>query len=294
MNHGVMVARGRRRIGISRGGVRRAISSCVVGMVIAGTIATPAATPVMAPVATPAATLVGDEQHALFTAILADHVSVGRVDYAALTEDERLERYLDQLRATDPATIEDDDARLAFWINVYNATTLKVIVDEYPVESINDLHFGGLAIGLVLGKTVWDRAIVEVNDATLSLDDVEHEIIRKQWAEPRIHFALVCAAKSCPRLRSEAFEGFALAAQLEDQAIVFLGEPLKNYFVLDKRTAYLSKIFDWYGGDFGDDDKELLLYLARYAPAEVAASIRSEPEAWRIEHTKYFWELNGS
>jgi hypothetical protein len=246
----------------------------------------------LASAAAPSAGAAPAPRHVLYTGLLAAHVVNGRVDYAALRDDPRLHQVIDGLAATDPDTVADDDARLAFWINVYNAYTLLAVAENYPIDSINDLHFGGLIIGQVLNKTVWDREFVAVDDTVLTLDEVEHGIIRKRWDDPRVHFALVCAARSCPRLRSEAYEGATLDAQLDDQARTFLTNPFKNYFVPERHEAHLSRLFDWYGDDFGGDDASKLLYVARYLPADLAADIRAAPDAWDVSYVKWYWELN--
>ncbi|MDH3214960.1 MAG: DUF547 domain-containing protein [Candidatus Krumholzibacteria bacterium] len=234
----------------------------------------------------------GKSVHELFTEVVRDFVTDGKVDYPRLCQDERLQAYISQLAATDPDTIDDDRARLAFWINAYNAYTLKVICDNYPVKSINDLHFGGLVVGTVTKKTVWDRKFVVVGGAEMSLNHVEHEIVRPIFKDPRAHYALVCASESCPALRTEAFEGDRLDEQLDDQARVFFGDETKNRFDVEKKIAYLSKILDWYSDDFGDSDGEILLAIAPYVPVHVAESIRANPGAWDVKHTKYDWSLN--
>jgi hypothetical protein len=199
------------------------------------------------------------EAHGLFTEVLRAYVNDGRVGYDELCRDRRLDEYLSLLANTDPASIIDDRERLAFWINVYNAYTLEIICDNFPVESINDIHFGGLIIGTVLNKTAWDKKVVVVGGEKYSLNHVEHKIIRPEFDDPRAHFAVVCASKSCPPLRAEAFEGVTL---------------------------------DEYKKDFGDNDKEVLLYVAQFLPERVAEAIRTEAESWDVKHTKYDWSLN--
>ncbi len=233
-----------------------------------------------------------NDAHTLFTDLLGETVDDGRVDYRALCEDDRLEAYIAGLAATDPNAIADDDARFAFWINAYNAYTLKVICDNYPVESIRDLHTGGTIVAHVIKKTVWDKRFVVIGGETFSLNDVEHKIVRPRFEDPRAHYALVCAAKSCPPLRSEAYEGGKLDAQLNDQGKIFFGELEKNHFDREQRIAYLSKIMDWYSGDFGKNDEELLLSIAPFLAEQLAEDIRSDPGAWKIKHTKYDWSLN--
>lgn len=236
--------------------------------------------------------LTTDNSHFLFTEILREYVRDGRVNYAELRSDRRLGEYLQQLAATNPDTIADNRAQLAFWMNAYNAYTIKVICDNYPVKSINDLHTGGLIVGTVLKKTIWDKELAVVNGKRLSLNQIEHEIIRKRFNEPRIHFALVCAAKSCPPLRSEAFIGERLNEQLDDQGRVFFSQIDKNHFDPEKKIAHLSKIMDWYEGDFGKSDEEVLLHVSQFLSEELAASIAADPKKWRIKYTDYDWSLN--
>lgn len=118
------------------------------------------------------------DRHDLFTRLLADRVTGGVVDYAALKSDARLPQYCDELARTDPSRFENDHDRLAFWINAYNAYTLKVVASRYPLRSINELHTGGLTLGTLLKKTIWDRPLAIVNGQTLTLNAIEHEIIR--------------------------------------------------------------------------------------------------------------------
>ena len=233
-----------------------------------------------------------DTGHALFGQVLRAHVRDGRVDYASLCADGRLPVYLSHLAATDPDAITNDLDRLAFWINAYNAFTLQVICDNYPVKSINDLHFGGLYVGTVTNKTIWDRDFIVINGNKLSLNHIEHEIIRPRFRDPRVHFALVCASKSCPALRSEAFEGQSLEHQLDEQTREFFAETEKNRFDVKNQVAHLSKILKWYAGDFGDDDTAILLFVSRYVGDGVAGTIRRDPAAWGIKHTDYDWSLN--
>ena len=244
--------------------------------------------------------------HNLFTEILKEYVSEGKVNYRDLRNDSRLEEYISKLAATDPEKIQNDKAKLAFWINAYNAFTLKVICDNYPIKSINKLHFGGLYIGTLLKKTVWDKKFVVINGKKISLNFIEHKIIRAATQDPKAafsqvctetpcplaHFALVCASKGCPLLRSEAYEGQKLDEQLSDQALIFFGDEDKNYFDVEKKEAHLSKILDWFADDFGKNDEERLLFVANFLPDTLAESIRAIPEGWKIKHTKYDWSLN--
>lgn len=228
----------------------------------------------------------------VYTALLAMHVREGHVNYAGLRHDDRLEKYLGMLSATDPEKLGSTAAKLAFWINAYNAFTVQLICDNYPVESINDLHFGGRIVGHVIGKTAWDRKFIMINGEEMTLNHIEHDIIREQFDEPRIHFALVCAAVSCPPLRSEAYTADELDGQLDDQAKTFMRDKTKNRFDLVKKEAYLSSILDWYGKDFGPDKAAVLAAVAKFLPRSVASAIEADTGAWKVSYLEYDWKLN--
>ena len=232
------------------------------------------------------------DQHLLFTQLLNDYVHNGLVNYIKLKDDKRLDNYLEQLENTNPDNLLTDEDKLAFWINAYNAYTLKFIIEEYPIESINDLHWGGLYLGSLLGTTVWDDEKIIINGKQLSLNNIEHDIARKIFGEEKVHFAMVCASYSCPSLRDEAYEGFKLNNQLNEQARLFFNDETKNKFDLKKRRAYLSKILDWYGDDFGNDDQSILLYVSQFLDREIADDIRRNSSKWEIDHLSYNWDLN--
>jgi hypothetical protein len=228
----------------------------------------------------------------IYTAVLQEFVKDENVQYRRLCKDARLEESIQQLKSVNPDQIASDQDRLAFWINVYNAHTLKIICDNYPVKSINDLHTGGLVLGTVLNRTVWDREFVIIHDQKYTLNQIEHKIIRPVYKDPRAHFALVCASKSCPNLRTEAYAGSRLDQQLNEDARNFLSDPSKNRFDVNQKKAFLSKIFDWYGKDFGKDKDEILNRLTPYLAPDIAASIRSDPSKWKVEYLDYDWSLN--
>jgi hypothetical protein len=233
------------------------------------------------------------DTHKIYDELLTQYVENGLVDYEKLKDDNRLQKYLDTLSNINPDTFISDMEKMSFWINAYNAFTLKVIVDNYPLESINDLNWGGMAIAQLLGKTIWHQKFIIINDKEYSLNDIEHSILRGKFNDPRIHFALVCAALSCPKLRPEAYTADKLNVQLEEQGRLFLNNQNKNKFDLKTRTAYLSRYFDWYKNDFGKGDKEVLLYITRYLNDEaIINSIKDNPENWTIEYVPYNWCLN--
>lgn len=230
--------------------------------------------------------------HGLFTEILREHTHGGLVDYGRLHTDRRLDVYLRLLSDANTDKLSPH-ARLAFWINMYNAWTLKLICDRYPIRSIRDLHAGGFLVGTLLKRTVWDTRVVMLGAKRLSLNMIEHEIIRPLFKDPRIHFALVCGARGCPPLRSEAFEGDTLADQLNDQARIFLRDRTKNRFDVTKKVAHLSRIFKWYSRDFGTIETSML-FIAKFLPREVGDVIRSDPFGWKIRYAMYDWGLNSA
>jgi hypothetical protein len=231
-------------------------------------------------------------EDALYTSVLQKYVEKGKVNYNELCKNPDLSKYISFLESSDPERITNDKDRLAFWINAYNAYTLKIICDHYPVKSINDLHPGGLALGSVFKTTIWDKDIVVINHKNTSLNNIEHKIIRPEFKDFRIHFALVCAAKSCPALRSEAYKGSTLDQQLNDEAKLFLSDSSKNRFDAALRKASISKIFDWYQKDFGNNKSEMLVAISKYLPDQIGKSIQSDPQKWKVDYTDYDWSLN--
>jgi hypothetical protein len=220
--------------------------------------------------------------YSLFSQVLRDHVKNGAVNYKALKTDKRLADFVEILKKTDPNKISAKN-RLAFWINAYNAFVLKVVVDQYPIKSIMS------KTAYAFGKSNFQKKLVTVNGVQYSLNDVENDIIRPM-GDPRIHFAINCAAKSCPPLRSEAFEPGRLDEQLEEQTRQFINKPEKNSFDFAKKEAMVSKIFDWFEEDFKKYDKGVLAFISRYLPAEQGRQILAS--TFKIKHHEYDWDLN--
>lgn len=227
--------------------------------------------------------------HGAFDALLGAHVRDGRVDYDAFAAAPTFRGYLDALERADPSTL-DDAERLAFWINVYNAYTIELIVRHGERESIRNIN---KTLGLVAGKGPWSEPLVRAGGRRLTLDEVEHEIVRKQFREPRIHFALVCAAVSCPPLRAQAYTGARLAAQLDEQTRLFVRHtPAANRVDAAARKVYVSPIFDWYRQDFGGSDAAIGRFLAGYYGAGTERELLASG-AFKLETTPYDWSLNG-
>lgn len=226
--------------------------------------------------------------HAPFTALLKEHVRHGLVDYDAFEKSGEFPKYLQALATTRIDRMTRDE-RLAFWINVYNAYTIALINKHKERESIRNIN---MFLGVVKGKGPWKEEIVRAAGRTLTLDEVEHKIIRVEFKEPRIHMALVCAALSCPPLRTEAFEGARLNEQLHDQTRTFLRErQTENRLDLGNSVIHLSPIFDWFREDFGKTDAAILRFVAPYFDG---AGERNAFTASRltIEFTDYDWSLN--
>jgi hypothetical protein len=232
-----------------------------------------------------------DHTHAAFDALLQARVADGRVDYAALkAAPQPLTAYLDTLAAVREADFKSwsEKDRLAFLCNLYNAATLQLIVDHYPVASIRKIggffNFGGL------GDGPWKQKVVRLFGQVTTLDHVEHGIIRKEYPDARAHFALVCAARGCPPLRAGAFVGARLDAQLDEQGRVFLGEQEKNRVDAAKRTLHLSPIFKWFAGDFEAAAGSVEKFVAPFFPEAARAALAAG--GFKISYTDYDWSLN--
>jgi hypothetical protein len=226
--------------------------------------------------------------HAAFDRLLGEYVVGGRVRYAAWKakeEDVRaLSAYVDALEAADPARLGRDDA-LAYWIDLYNAATLELVLAHYPLESIKDIGSLGGLVG-----SPWKREVVRVAGEPLTLDAIENEVIRPRFGDPRVHFALNCAAASCPPLQPFAFAGARLEEQLETATREFL-QGAGARVDADGRL-HVSKILDWYKSDFGGSDAAVAAFVARRAasPGLTAAVERGGPVD--VLYQDYDWSLN--
>ena len=227
--------------------------------------------------------------HSPFTRVLQRHVDeAGSVDYDGLsaTSDGELHSYVQDLATVSLKGWPRED-RLAFWINAYNALTLKLIVEHYPVQNIWAITPGPAE---PKEDSPFQIEVGRVADTVRTLDEIEHEIIRQRFDEPRIHFALVCAAQSCPRLRREAYRGDVLDAQLDDQARTFLHDEEKNRIPAGPDRIALSRILKWYGSDFGPSTDALQRFIARYFDGPVRRTLGTA--GYRITYRSYDWSLN--
>jgi hypothetical protein len=222
--------------------------------------------------------------HSAFDRLLRAHARDGRVDYDAFRDAADFRQYLASLEHASLAGT-DDDERLAFWINVYNAYTIQLIVSHGERGSIRNIN---RTLGVFRLKGPWSAPIVRAAGRTLSLDEVEHRIIRKEFHEPRIHFALVSAAMGSPPLRSEAYTGAELDRQLFDQGRRFLTDTTRNQ--IETKFPRLSPIFTYYKSDFGNSRSELGGYLALWFDGDTKK--RLESGRFGLRELPFDWSLN--
>jgi hypothetical protein len=218
--------------------------------------------------------------HELLDEVLRAHVREGLVDYPAIAKDARFQAYLSRLTRVDPDALPTREARLAFWINAYNAFAIQGILD-------------GLSTGTLWGRyEYFIKRKYRVGGAMINLYDIERAILVKEFMEPRIHFAIVCASRSCPKLRSEAYAAPRLNEQLEESARAFINDPARNRFSRESREAKLSKIFDWYEEDFAARAGSLIAYVRPYVADEaLARDLAAQP--YSVDFLTYDWNLNG-
>jgi hypothetical protein len=232
----------------------------------------------------PVETALGAEaaDDSIYAQLLSRHVTDGRVDYAGFkAEESRLDGYLEALAKVDPDSLPRD-AQFAFYINAYNAWTIKLVLTGYPgLKSIKDL--GSLI------TSPWKKEFVRIAGKTLSLDDIEHGILRPRFKDPRVHFAVNCASKSCPPLLSEPYRGADLDAQLTRVTREFVNGP--GNYRLEGRRLYVSSIFKWFSEDFKEG---ALGFYRKYAQGELKNRLEADPGGLEVGYLDYDWSLNGS
>ena len=226
--------------------------------------------------------------HEPFDTFLARYLStdtsgVNRLDYDGVTpEDEALlAAYLDSLQSVDTQSLTRDQ-QLAFWINLYNAKTIDLILEEYPVDSILEVSKGLINTG------PWNRKVLSVDGSRLSLHDIEHRIVRPVFEDPRIHYALNCAARSCPNLAPQAWRAEGLDQALEDAERAYVNDP-RGVTVTARGTIILSKIYVWFREDFGENEAEILTDLAFVAEPALKEKLEGRT---RVADYVYDWSLN--
>ncbi len=218
--------------------------------------------------------------HKSFGGLMEHHVQDGVVDYPAFQQDFRLDTYLHQVNRLNPTTLPTRNDRLAFWINTYNAFAIKGILNGYSPST-------------KLGQyTYFVGEEYMVGQEKINLWSIERDILIPRFKEPRIHFAIVCASRSCPKLRSFAFVPDQLDQQLNDSARKFINDPTRNRFDREKKIAYLSMIFDWFSEDFDGHSGSVLNYISQFVDDPALARELRE-ETYSIDHLEYDWNLNG-
>ncbi|HLV15575.1 MAG TPA: DUF547 domain-containing protein [Xanthomarina sp.] len=206
-----------------------------------------------------------------WNSFLKKHVnSYGEVNYQAIKTDQKsLVVSLETFMKNEPNETWSKNETLAYWINAYNAFTIKLISDNYPIKSIKDI------------KNPWDLEFIQIGNKNLSLNEIEHDILRK-LSEPRIHFAIVCASKSCPKLLNEAYIPSKLDLQLTVATEEFLSDKSRNS--ISQEHLKLSKIFKWFTGDFTQNGS-LIDFLNLYTDVKISQKAKKT-------YNDYSWELN--
>ncbi len=220
--------------------------------------------------------------NSLFADLLKTYVKDGVVDYGGFKRNaSRLDDYLRVLEAVNPESL-DRDGQFAFYVNAYNAWTIKLILSGYPeVESIKEL-------GSIL-RSPWKKKIARLNGQVVTLDHIEHEILRPRFGDPRVHFAVNCASKGCPPLLGEPYRGDILDRQLDAVTTAFINDPKQNR--LEGSTLFVSRIFKWFREDFNND---IVGFFLKYAQGSLKEEIERNKDAIIVKYLDYDWSLNGS
>ena len=195
-----------------------------------------------------------------------------------------LDKYIASL-AAETVTRLNRNEQMAYWFNLYNALTVRVILDAYPVPSINDID---ISPGL-FSNGPWGKALVEIEGMALSLDDIEHRILRPIWKDPRIHYAVNCAALGCPNIGTFAFTAEKLDEHLDYLARAFINNP--RAVRAQSGQLILSSVYEWYVEDFGGSEEGVLRHIAAYADASLEKTLNTTTS---IGDYEYDWELNGA
>lgn len=227
--------------------------------------------------------------HADWTTLLQTYVNdQGMVNYrdwkASAAAVGKLDAYLNQLSTADTTKPATREAKLAYWINAYNAVTVRGMLDLYPTKSIRD-HTPKL-----WGFHIWKNLKLHVGGDTINLDSIEHQVLRPM-KEPRIHFAIVCASIGCPRLGNQAYTANGLDEQLTMNAKHFFAQPQNFQIDRENNTIKLSKILSWFGKDFGRDNTAMLLAISPYLPDYSARQFVNQ-EKVTVRYLDYDWGIN--
>lgn len=226
--------------------------------------------------------------------VLAAHVKDSKVDYVALQKDRaKLDAYLKAVSAVSKDDFEkaSKEARASYLVNAYNAYTLESILDNYPIKKSGGFFNTAPANSIKQIKGVWDTNKHKTAIGDVTLDQIEHEHLRKKYDLPLVHMALVCASKGCPPLRAEPFTADKLVTQMEDQAKIYLASPY-GLVVDGKDTIKVSMIFKWFAKDFTKQFGDSLGFVEKYAPADKVDAVKAARKAGNIGYIEYDWSLN--
>lgn len=217
--------------------------------------------------------------HTKWTMLLKKYVNKnGDVNYKGFIKDSlALNTYLNLLSANEPEITSTKNEKFAYWINAYNAFTVKLIIQNYPLKSIKDL--GSTATN----NSPWDKKFFTIGKKLMTLNIIEHEILRKEFNDPRLHFAINCASYSCPKLLNSAFEASTLHKQLDKSAVDFINDSTKN--IITPNALILSSILNWYGTDFTKTGISKIDFLNKYSKTKINNTAS-------VEYLKYNWLLN--
>lgn len=218
----------------------------------------------------------GTFDHSKFNTLLSQAVSGGKIDYSKFKGNAEFSAYLAALQAADPSTLSNNE-QLAFWINAYNASTIKNVLDNPGMRKPTDV------------KGFFDAKKFTVAGRSLTLNQIENDVVRKKFKEPLIHFGLVCAARSCPPIINKAYTGKNVKSLLASNAKTYLAGK-QNRYDAASNTLSLSKIFEWYREDFGGESG-LKEFVKKYGTAEMKAGLTANPNA-KIVSLEYDWTLN--
>jgi hypothetical protein len=218
--------------------------------------------------------------HVIWAELLGKYVKAGGVNYTGFkSEENRLDQYLKVLEHTDSKSLPHDE-QFAYYINAYNAWTIKLILSAYPgLTSIKDLG--------TFWTSPWEKKFVRIDGDVITLDDIEHHILRPRFKDPRVHFAINCSAVSCPPLRSEPYLGNLLDEQLDQATRSFSNNP--NNYRLQSNAFYVSRIFKWFAEDFNND---VLGFYLKFAQDDLKKKLAEKKDVIQIKYLNYDWSLN--
>jgi len=248
--------------------------------------ATPLAQSASAETASASAVVTAPSAHSAWNTLLGKYVEasedgINRFDYAALkanaADSTALDTYIASFAGVDIESLPRAEQYVT-WINIYNAVTIAYIRDKYPTKSIRS--------GYIIGP--WKKVYALVDGQKISLNDIEHEVLRKQWIEPRTHYAVNCASFGCPNLKTSAWSAATLEADLTQAARDYINHPRGVTIRRDGRLQ-VSTIYKWFKADFGTSEANIIAHLRQYAEPDLLAQIDARPD---IKNYEYDWSLN--